>query len=92
MDVCQILVAAKADVNASGGLYDSHPYTRSWQCVQDLGFVLNVLILVFFCSGGTLLHQSSDKGHVDLCQFLVASNADVNATDGLYDSHPYTRI
>jgi ankyrin repeat protein len=40
---------------------------------------LNVVILVFFCSGNTPLHQSSEKGHMDECQFLVASHADVTS-------------
>jgi hypothetical protein len=36
----------------------------------------------------TPLHRSSLEGHVDVCQFLVTCNADVNAKDNEYDSHP----
>jgi ankyrin repeat protein len=53
--------------------------------------ILKFLILVFF-SGWTPLHWSSFQSHMDVCQFLVASNADVNAKDNRYDNQPYTRI
>ncbi len=89
--VCRCLVASKADVNAKNIKYDSHPYTRLRICRRYLGFVLSVLILVFF-SGWTPLHWSSYEGRIEVCQFLFESKADVNAKNVEYDIHPYTRI
>ncbi len=81
MDVCQFLVASNADVNAKNNLYDSHPYTRNLTCVHDLGFVFERCYSHISFSEMTPLHWSSFKDHVDVCQFLVASKADMTTRD-----------
>ena len=43
-----------------------------------------------FCRGSTPLHSSSEKGHLDVCEFLVEKGANVNATNNEYDTQPYT--
>ncbi len=92
MEVCEFLVAANANVNAKDKGYDGHSWNRIRKCRRALGFVLNVFNTLLFCSLWTPLYWSSGAGHVEVCQFLVASNADVNVKDKRYDRHPYTRI
>jgi hypothetical protein len=42
-----------------------------------MGFVFERFNPRLFCSGQTPLHWSSERGLMDVCQFLVASNADL---------------
>jgi len=41
----------------------------------------NIVYLLAFSAGASPLHRSSNYGHVQACQFLVESKADLHATD-----------
>ena len=92
VEVCQFLVASKADVIAKDNEYESYPYIRIQTCGCEFVICFERFNSRLFVSGRTPLHWSSEGGHLEVCQLLVASKADVIAKDNLYDSYPYTRI
>ena len=80
MEACQLLIDAKADVNAT----DECAFVFEICCLFCVVLCFWNLLLIF-CSSGrcTTLHRAVSKGHAQACQLLIDAKADVNATDGM---------
>lgn len=59
-------------------LYRCFTSTRLTGLIQKLRRVVRAL-----CQGMTLLHWASDRGHVEICRYLIDNAADVNAVVSL---------
>jgi ankyrin repeat protein len=76
--VCELLIAAKADVNAKDWCAFMFKICH-WFCVV---FCFLILLLIFCSSGqATALHGAAEQGHTAVCELLIAGKADVNAND-----------
>lgn len=88
LKVCRCLVHCKADIHAKDSecaTHSPHAYSKTLSfffirslCWANFSF--------FFCSQATALHWSSKEGRLDVCQLLVGSKADVNASDKMCDA------
>jgi hypothetical protein len=79
MDVCQFLVLKGADVNATSAMYVNQPYTKAFTHAHMK--VVTFSPFWYSLRGSTPLHWSIERGHMDVCQFLVEKGADVNVAD-----------
>ncbi len=78
LKVCQLLIAGKADVNATNWC----AFTLKNATDFVLHFVFETRLLIFWSSERrTALHDAALVGHTEVCQLLIASKANVHATD-----------
>jgi hypothetical protein len=77
--VCELLIAGKADVNAT----DECASSCSKSVAEFLFCFVFRYFLLIFCSSieRTALHYAAVNGHTAACQLLISAEADVNATD-----------
>jgi hypothetical protein len=79
IEVCQFLVSSKADVIAKDNECDIESYARIRTCYVIFSICFERFEFTSGFSEETPLHWSSHDGHIEVCQFLVSSKADVNA-------------
>ena len=77
-EACQLLIAGKADVNATNWC----AFTLKNATDFVLRFVFETRLMIFWSSERrTALHDAALVGHTEVCQLLIASKANVDATD-----------
>ena len=80
---CQLLIDAKADVNAT----DECAFVFEICCIFCVVLCFWNLLLIFITSyQDTALHRAcrsydASNGHMEACQLMIDAKADVNATD-----------
>jgi hypothetical protein len=91
-EVCQFLVSSKADVIAKDNRFGIESYARMRTCYVIFSICFERFEFTSFFRGRTPLHWSSHDGHIEVCQFLVSSKADVIAKDNECDIDSYARM
>ena len=87
---CQFLVASNASIHSRDKLYDAlpllTPFSLKFHWIAPLSRLIFNDLFTSFCSEQTPLHFASERGHVDICQFLVASKAGVDSKNHKCDA------
>jgi ankyrin repeat protein len=95
LEVCQLLISSKADVNARGKEYATHTLLTWFFEIVLPKFVFSFLTFansIASISGVTPLIDAAAWGNgtnrrLEVCQLLISSKADVNAKDEGYATH-----
>jgi hypothetical protein len=80
-EICKFLVVSGADVNVKDDEYDARPCIAHSKMRARLRYCLQRFHPLLCFRLWTPLHWLSLHGHLDICQLLVASKADVCARD-----------
>ncbi len=81
LEVCELLVSSKCDVNSSDQLY-AHTPDLFLKCFTKNLFCFHFQLFrnsISSPSGWTALIHSSRNGHLEVCKLLVSSKADLAA-------------
>ncbi len=79
LEISRFLVESRADVNSQD--YRCAPPEYYAKCGHDFGLVFATFVIPCSCRQRCPLHQSCERGHLEISRFLVESRADVAATD-----------
>ncbi len=88
VEVCKLLVESQADVNVTDNGCDARPLHMLLTTKAGLRFCFERCNFCLLFSGKTALHLSSKKGHLQIIELLVESQADVNVKDNGCDARP----